>query len=115
MQERDLRREQPLDEPNAAPDEFVKGMAGLDFPASKSAIKKAVHDKGGLDTEVLHILDRIRDRTYEDAADVGREVRRVYEEFGGLGDGGPAAPSNLDLDDKGLVETMADPRRGEPK
>jgi hypothetical protein len=44
---------------------------------------------------------------------VAAEVNRILDEGGGLGDGGPAAPSNVTDAGKGLVETMADPRAGE--
>lgn len=100
---------------NAEVEEFIKGMAGLDFPTSRSAIVKKVHDKGGLDTEVLHVINQLPDRTYESAQDVGDEIWRIYREGETLEGAGPAAPSALDSKQKQLVKDMADPRRGERK
>ena len=100
---------------NAEVEEFFKGMAGLDFPTSRSAIVKKVHDKGGLDTEVLHVINQLPDRTYESAQDVGDEIWRIYREGETLEGAGPAAPSALDSKQKQLVKDMADPRRGERK
>ena len=100
-------------ETNAGPEEFMKSLAGVDFPTSKARIVGAAKDKGGFDTEVMHVLERIADRSYDDAADLTTEVRRVYATDGGLGDAGPAAPSRESDEDKGLIEQRADPRSGE--
>jgi hypothetical protein len=100
---------------NADPQEYMKALSGLDFPASKSAIFKKAQDKGGFDTEILHILENLPERTYDDAADLTAEVARTYERVGPLADGGPAAPSEQNSREKGLIETLADPRAGESR
>jgi hypothetical protein len=76
---------------HADPEEFMKSLAGVDFPTSRSAILNAARDKGGFDAEVVHVLEQVADRTYEDADDLTAEVRRIYARGGGLRDAGPAA------------------------
>jgi hypothetical protein len=100
-------------EPNASPDEYMKALHGLDFPAPKDAVVRKARDKGGFDTEVHVILSELPDRAYTSMDDVIEEVKHTLAERGGLGDGGPAAPSRETTKDKGRIETAADPRRGE--
>lgn len=101
---------------NAEVDEFLKGLAGIDFPTSRSAIINKLRDQGGLDTEVITVANELEDRTYDSLDDVGASIRRIYSEGRGVLEGaGPAAPSGLKAREKDLVKDMADPRRGEPK
>jgi hypothetical protein len=101
---------------NAEVEEFLKGLAGIDFPTSRSAIINKVRDQGGLDTEVITVANQLEDRTYESLDDVGAAIRRIYVEGRGVLEGaGPAARSGLNRREKELVRDMADPRRGEPK
>lgn len=101
---------------NAEVEEFLKGMAGLDFPTSRSGIINRVRDQGGLDGEVISVAHQLEDRTYESMDDVGAAIRRIYAEGRGVLEGaGPAAPSGLGAREKELVKDMADPRRGESK
>ena len=71
-------------------------------------------DTGGLDTEVLHVVQQLPDRSYESPDDVLAEVRSVYSAGTTLAGAGPAAPSGLSARGKNLVKEMADPRRNEP-
>jgi hypothetical protein len=76
---------------NADQAEFDRALAGVEFPSSREGIVRAAADKGGLDNEVLFILENIRDRTYESAADVQGAIEDVYARTGGLDGGTPAA------------------------
>jgi hypothetical protein len=78
---------------NASRGELITALEGLDFPASKDGIVRKAKDKGGIDTEVPHVLEQIEDRTYEDTTDLLGEVERIYALGGGLTSGGPAAPA----------------------
>ena len=99
---------------NADADEFMRALHGLDFPASRDQILNEAKDKGGLDREVLYIFGQLPDRTYETAAALRGAVLDAYAaHHGGLAGAGPAAPSALSDEDKDLIRTMADPRRGE--
>lgn len=98
---------------NADPGEFIRALSGIDFPTSRSALVRTAADKGGMDTEVLFVLEQLPDRSYETLADLEAEVRRVYESTGGLADNGPAAPSRETTADKRVIEAAADPRWGE--
>lgn len=106
--------EPALPERHAEPEEFRKALYGLDFPASRAAIHRKAQDKGGLDTEVLFILERLPDREYESLDDVLTELPDVYAAEGGLAGAGPAAPTAASREDKRVIEKMADPRAGEP-
>jgi hypothetical protein len=97
--------------PNADLREYEQALEGIDFPASRIAIHRKAADTGGLDTEVLLMLDRIPDRTYTSVDDVLREVQRAFAEQGGMSDGGPAAPATTDV--KKGIDASADTRQGE--
>ena len=100
---------------HAEPREFVDALEGLDWPASKAGIRNKAHDTGGIDTEVLWVLDRIGDRPYDTLDALQAEIERVYEaEGGGLPDVAPAAPSRVGPRGKGAIEANADTREGEP-
>jgi hypothetical protein len=90
VQRKDVESEKVLR--NASPDEFVEALQGLDYPVSKPPILRKAMDKGGIDSEVQHVLRQIADKPYESMADILEEVERVYELGGGLPVGNPAAP-----------------------
>jgi hypothetical protein len=95
-------------------DDFGKALRGLDFPASRAAIVNKVKDIGGIDGHVAEVAEQMPDRTYDWEQDASREFSRLLKEHEVFDDDAvPAAPSRLDDADKGLVEHMADPRRGE--
>jgi hypothetical protein len=95
-------------------DEYLRGLEGLDYPTSRRAVINRASDTGGLDNEVLHVLEQLPDRTYDSREDVMAAVREVYRSGSTLAGAGPAAPSGLDSRDKNLVKDMADAHRGEP-
>lgn len=94
--------------------EYLRAMEGLDYPTSRSAIKNRAADTGGLDTEVLHVLDQLPDRSYESREDLLEQISEIYRAGSTFVGAAPAAPSPLDDREKNLVREMADPRRGEP-
>lgn len=96
-------------------EDFMRALEGLDFPASRSAIVNKVKDVGGIDGRIPETAERMTDQTYERELDAAREFDRAQQESVENTVDVPAAPSGLDDREKGLVETMADPRRGEPK
>lgn len=102
-----------MENAHASMSEYRKALSGLDFPASQSTIARKAHDVGGIDTEVLHTLGHLPDRTYESMTDLETEVANVYGAVGGLEGGGPAAPTELTEKGKDVVETAADTRAGE--
>ena len=95
---------------HAQPREYRDALEGLDFPTSSSAIKRKAHDKGGLDTEVLFILDQLPDETYDSMDEIETAIEAVYAEAGGLVGGGPAAVSKANERDKEVIESRADTR-----
>lgn len=98
---------------HAEPRDYRKALESLDFPASKAAVARKAADTGGIDTEVLHTLENLPDRTYESMADLEGEIANVYRTIGGLDDGGPAAPSEMGEKGKDVVGTLANPYAGE--
>jgi hypothetical protein len=101
-------------QPNADPEEYIQALHGLEFPASRSQIVNKARDKGGLDTEVIAMFERLPDRTYENAQDLRGELVRAYRAgVPPAGEPEPAAPSPFSDDEKDLIRTMADPRRGD--
>jgi hypothetical protein len=78
-------------ERNADPQEFDRALAGIDFPASRDGIVRGASDKGGLDNEVLYILEQLPDQTYDTRAEVDAAIEDAYARTGGLEGGTPAA------------------------
>ena len=77
---------------NAEPEEFLRALEGVDYPAPKDEIVRKSRDKGGIDWEVPTALEQIQDRTYESEDDLFAELRRLYETgFVPIRSGGPAA------------------------
>jgi hypothetical protein len=78
---------------NASTADFNRALAGIDFPASHDGILHAASDKGGIDNEVLFILEHIPERTYESRQEVDRAIEEAYALTGGFEGGTPAAPA----------------------
>lgn len=98
---------------NADRSEYLEAFEGLDFPTSKPAIVRKAADTGGLDNEVLFVLENLEDRTYQSPDDILADVERVYAATDGLAGGVPAAPSEAGPRLKRVIEQNADPRAGE--
>ena len=70
MQERKL--------PAAEPADYERALEGVDFPAAKDAILRHAQDRGGIDAEVTHMLERLPRDEYETLDDVRADVRALY-------------------------------------
>lgn len=64
--------------PAAQPDDWERALRGVDFPASKVAIVRDVHENGGIDSEVLKLLDRLPKGEYNSLEDMLADVRALY-------------------------------------
>lgn len=49
-----------------------------DFPTSKSAIVNRARDNGGIDHEVVAVLSKLPDRSFESIEELKDEVRSIY-------------------------------------
>jgi hypothetical protein len=98
---------------NADPKDFLHALHGVDFPASRSQIVNAAKDTGGLNGDVLLILEQLPERMYVTAEDLTAEVQRTYEPASTNGDIQSAAATAISDANKELISTMADPRRGD--
>ena len=87
-------------ERNADPAEFERALAGVGFPASRAGIVRAAADKGGLDNEVLFILEQLGQETFETRADLDHEIESTYRRTRGLTGGTPAAGPHGDAPDQ---------------
>lgn len=98
---------------NVDPKDFLHAFHGLTFPASRSQIVGAAKDTGGLNGDVLLILEQLPERMYVTAKDLTDAIQRTQVTTDGGTDVQPAAPSAISDAHKELVSTMADPRRGD--
>jgi hypothetical protein len=85
---------------NADPAEFERALAGVDFPASREGIVRAAADKGGLDNEVLFILEQLPHDTFDTRADVDAAIEDAYTRTSGLSGGTPATGPHGDAPDQ---------------
>jgi hypothetical protein len=65
-------------EPAAQRGEYDRALEGVDFPASKFEILERARDKGGLDHEVVAMLERLPKDEYETLEALAAAVREVY-------------------------------------
>jgi hypothetical protein len=68
--------------PAAEPADWERALDGLDFPAAKVAIVRETSDRGGLDREVIQMLERVPKDEYETRDDLVADVRALYAEDG---------------------------------
>lgn len=78
-------------EPNADRAEYIQALYGVEFPASRDRIVQAARDKGGLDTEVMYILEHLPRDSYDSMPQLEGDILRAYQATGGMGDAGVAA------------------------
>lgn len=97
----------------ADPKDFLHAFHGLDFPASRSQIVNAAKDTGGLNGDVLLILEQLPERMYASAEDLTQEVQCVHVTTSSNGDIQSAAATAISDANKELISTMADPRAGD--
>lgn len=66
-------------EPAAQRDDWTRAFDGIAYPISVIAVRRAVMDRGGIDHEVLDVLNRIVEDTDFDSEDrLLAAVREVY-------------------------------------
>src|ERR1700674_5687004 len=72
--------------------EYDRALEGVDFPASKFEILERARDKGGLDHEVIAMLERLPADEYATIAALTVAVREMY-----IADGPDASALPLEL------------------
>ena len=65
-------------EPTAQRGEYDRALEGVEFPASKFEILERARDKGGLDHEVIEMLERLPKDEYETLDELTAAVREMY-------------------------------------
>ncbi|MDP9180147.1 MAG: DUF2795 domain-containing protein [Chloroflexota bacterium] len=65
-------------EPAAQRGEYDRALEGVDFPASKFEILERARDKGGLDHEVMAMLERLPKDEYETLEALAEGIREMY-------------------------------------
>ena len=65
-------------EPAAQHGEYDRALEGVEFPASKFEILERARDKGGLDHEVIAMLERLPRDEYETLDELTGAVREMY-------------------------------------
>lgn len=68
--------------PAAQPDDWERALRGVDFPGAKVAIIREVHENGGIDREVLDILNRLPQDVYDTLEEMLADVRTLYIDDG---------------------------------
>ena len=68
--------------PAAQPDDWERALRGVGFPSAKVAIIRDVHENGGIDREVLNLLDRLPKDSYDTLDEMLADVRALYVEDG---------------------------------
>lgn len=68
--------------PAAQPDDWERALRGVDFPASKIGIVRDVRENGGIDSEVLKLLDRLPKDGYDTLEELQADIRAIYIEDG---------------------------------
>ncbi len=64
--------------PSAEHGEYDRAFEGVAFPASKFEILERARDKGGLDHEVIEMLERLPQDEYETLEALTTAVREMY-------------------------------------
>jgi hypothetical protein len=64
--------------PAAQPDDWERALRGVDFPSSKVAIVRDVRENGGIDREVLTLLDGLPKDEYETLDELQAALRELY-------------------------------------
>jgi Protein of unknown function (DUF2795) len=95
--------------------DFLHAFHGLDFPASRSQIVGAAKDKGGLNGDVLLILEQIPERMYSTMEDLTAEIQRVYEPTSTAGEIQSASATAVSEANQELQGEIADEQAGEAK
>jgi hypothetical protein len=65
-------------EPAAQRGEYDRALEGVEFPASKFELLERARDKGGLDHEVIAMLERLPKDEYEALDALTAAIREMY-------------------------------------
>ena len=68
--------------PHATKQDYRKAFTGFIFPISKDAVLSVGRDRGGLDGEVIRVLQRLPAHRYDSLEDLQEAVRAVYRFIG---------------------------------
>jgi hypothetical protein len=68
--------------PAAEPADWERALEGVDFPVAKDALIRKARDHGGIDREVIDILERLSQDEYETRDQLIAEARELYLEHG---------------------------------
>jgi hypothetical protein len=66
----------------ASAEEYERALEGIEFPVAREAVIRTAHDRGGLDTEVLRVLERLPDEDIETREQLLDAVWAVYASDG---------------------------------
>jgi hypothetical protein len=94
--------------------DFIHALRAVDFPAPRDRILSAAKDTGGLNEQVLLILEQIPNRTYESSSDLADEIERAEPPMTVDGDVQSADESGIAGATKDLIAEAADPKAGSP-
>jgi hypothetical protein len=68
--------------PAATRADWEQALAGLVYPVARDAVIRAARGQGGIDREVLEILERLPDPDFEDEDTLLQAVRETYNAEG---------------------------------
>ena len=70
-------------EPAAQSADWERALEGIDFPISQPALVRSAHDKGGIDSEVIHMLERLHENAeFESRDQLTEAIRDMYAQDG---------------------------------
>jgi hypothetical protein len=72
--------------PHASGKDYERAFHGLEFPVAADEVRRHAADHGGLDREVLDVLERLPDESYDTLDDLLTGVRAVYSADGYAGE-----------------------------
>jgi hypothetical protein len=72
--------------------EFQHALHGCEFPVARDEIIRHAQDTGGLDAEVVYVLEHLPKPSYTSMQELEEDMQVVYDTVGGLTGSGPAAP-----------------------
>jgi hypothetical protein len=65
-------------QPRATRDDYDRAFDGLAYPAPIAAVIRKARDHGGIDAEVLPMLEQIPDRTFHSYGELLGTIHDVY-------------------------------------
>ena len=68
--------------PHATKDDYERALAGIEFPASSDAIIRQARDRGGIDSEVIAMFERLPDISFSSIDEMVAAIRGIYAAAG---------------------------------